>query len=196
MSSRNLEPKDNSSQIDKPGFLASTKNKILVAALAVVILFASLWIWKSVEINHLKKDSERRQQALKQRADEVLMQADMKYMKLIAKPYVWAVRTEMMKGNIDAVNLYANDMVKEKNFQSIMVADDKGVIVSSTDKKLEGKSFSSVGKNAYLTTDSTIVDKVNENTLAVSSPIMGFNKRVGTLVFNYTIEKADLSVKD
>ena len=192
MNNQSLETTGNSKQIDRPKTYVSKRNTMLIAALVILALFAGLWIWKSVQISNIKKDSAERQQALKQRADEVLMEAEMKYMKLIAKPYVWAIRTEMMRGNIDAVNLYANDMVKEKNFQSIMVADDKGTIISSTDKKLEGKDFSSVGKSAYLTTDSTIIDQVNKSTLMVSSPVMGFNKRIGTLVFNYTIQKAEL----
>src|SRR4051812_11552700 len=120
MSNQSRELTDNNKQIDTRTFFASTRNKILVAVLVVIALFSALWIWKSVEINTVKKESERREQALKRRADEVLMEADLKYMKLIAKPYVWAIRTEMMRGNIDAVNLYANDMVKEKNFQSII----------------------------------------------------------------------------
>ncbi|HSU51923.1 MAG TPA: hypothetical protein VLJ41_15060 [Segetibacter sp.] len=192
MNNQSLETTGNSKQIDRPKTYVSKRNTMLIAALVILALFAGLWIWKSVQISNIKKDSAERQQALKQRADEVLMEAEMKYMKLIAKPYVWAIRTEMMRGNIDAVNLYANDMVKEKNFQSIMVADDKGTIISSTDKKLEGKDFSSVGKSAYLTADSTIIDQVNKSTLMVSSPVMGFNKRIGTLVFNYTIQKAEL----
>ena len=192
MNNQSLETTGNSKQIDRPKTYVSKRNTMLIAALVILALFAGLWIWKSVQISNIKKDSAERQQALKQRADEVLMEAEMKYMKLIAKPYVWAIRTEMMRGNIDAVNLYANDMVKEKNFQSIMVADDRGTIISSTDKKLEGKDFSSVGKSAYLTTDSTIIDQVNKSLLIVSSPVMGFNKRIGTLVFNYTIQKAEL----
>ncbi len=40
----------------------------------------------------------------------------------------------MMKGNIEAVNLYANDMVKEKNFQTITVVNEKGMVISSTIK--------------------------------------------------------------
>lgn len=192
MNNQSLETTGNSKQIDRPKAYVSKRNTMLIAALVILALFAGLWIWKSVQISNIKKDSAERQQALKQRADEVLMEAEMKYMKLIAKPYVWAIRTEMMRGNIDAVNLYANDMVKEKNFQSIMVADERGTIISSTDKKLEGKDFSSVGKSAYLTADSTIIDQVNKSTLMVSSPVMGFNKRIGTLVFNYTIQKAEL----
>jgi len=113
-------------------------------------------------------------------------------LKLLAKPYVWAIRTEMMKGNIEAVNLYANDMVKEKNFQTLTVIDDKGMVISSTNKKLEGKPYSSIGNAAYLSTDSTVVNKVDDTALEVSSPVMGFNKRIGTLIFNYMPPKAEL----
>jgi hypothetical protein len=177
---------------DRVSFFSSTKNKILVAAGVIILLFAALWIWKAIEISNLKKENEKKETLLKQKANELLLQSDYKYLKLLAKPYVWAIRTEMMKGNIEAVNLYANDMVKEKSFQTITVVDDKGMVISSTNKKLEGKSYASVGNAAYLSNDSTLVNKVGDAALEVSSPVMGFNKRIGTLIFNYTPPKADL----
>jgi len=173
-------------------FFSSTKNKILVAAGVIILLFAALWIWKAAEINNLKKENEKKETLLRQKAIELLSQSDYKYLKLLAKPYVWAIRKEMMKGNIEAVNLYANDMVKEKNFQTITVVDDKGMVISSTNKKLEGKSYASVGNGAYLSNDSTLVNKVDDTAFEVSSPVMGFNKRIGTLIFNYTPPKAEL----
>jgi uncharacterized membrane protein affecting hemolysin expression len=177
---------------ERKSFFSSTKNKILVAAAIVVVLFAALWIWKAIEINNLKQEHEKKETLLKQKAIELLSQSDYKYLKLLAKPYVWAIRTEMMKGNIEAVNLYANDMVKEKNFQSITVVDEKGMVISSTNKKLEGKAYASVGNAAYLSNDSTLVNKVDDSTLEISSPVMGFNKRIGTLIFNYMPPKAEL----
>ncbi|MEJ7828434.1 MAG: hypothetical protein WKF91_09570 [Segetibacter sp.] len=173
-------------------FFSSTKNKILVAAGVIILLFAALWIWKAAEINNLKKENEKKETLLRQKAIELLSQSDYKYLKLLAKPYVWAIRKEMMKGNIEAVNLYANDMVKEKNFQTITVVDDKGMVISSTNKKLEGKSYASVGNAAYLSNDSTAVNKVDDTAFEVSSPVMGFNKRIGTLIFNYMPPKAEL----
>lgn len=173
-------------------FFSSTKNKLLVAAAIVVILFTALWIWKAVEIKNLKQENEKKESLLRQKATELLSRSDSRYLKLLAKPYVWAIRTEMMKGNIEAVNLYANDMVKEKNFQTITVVDDKGMVISSTNKKLEGKSYASVGNVAYLSNDSTLVNKVDAAALEISSPVMGFNKRIGTLIFNYMPPKAEL----
>ncbi len=177
---------------DRKSYFPSPKNKLLVASAIVVVLFAALWIWKSVEIKNLKQENEKKESLLRQKATELLSRSDSRYLKLLAKPYVWAIRTEMMKGNIEAVNLYANDMVKEKNFQTITVVDDKGMVISSTNKKLEGKSYASVGNAAYLSNDSTAVNKVDDNTLEISSPVMGFNKRIGTLIFNYMPPKAEL----
>jgi hypothetical protein len=85
-----------------------------------------------VEISNLKNEHEKNEALLQQKASDLIRQSDYRYLKLLAKPYVWAIRTEIMKGNIEAVNLYANDMVKEKNFQTITVVDDKGAVISST----------------------------------------------------------------
>ncbi len=170
-------------------FLSSTRNKILVAVCIVVILFAALWIWKGIEISNLKEENEKQQAGIRKQAEDFLSQTDTRYLKLVTKPYVWAIRTEMMKGNMEAVNLYANDMIQEKNFQMISVVDENGKVVSSTDKKLEGQSYTPVSGKTNLTTDSTVVDRIEENKVAIASPVMGFNKRIGTVIMVYTPEK-------
>ncbi len=163
-----------------------------MAAGVVIILFAALWIWKAVEIKNLKQEHVKRETFLQQQTSDLLRQADFRYLKLLAKPYAWAIRTEMMKGNIEAVNLYANDMVKEKNFQAITVADEKGIVISSTNKKLEGRPYASTENSASLSNDSSVVSQANNGAVSVSSPVMGFNKRIGTLIFNYMPPKAEL----
>lgn len=188
---QNIE-KNTTENADKSNFFASTKNKILVAASVIILLFAALWIWKAAELKNLKKEHEKKETLLKQKANELLLQSNYRYLKLLAKPYGWAIRTELMKGNIDAVNLYANDMVKEKSFQAITVVDDKGVVVSSTNKKLEGKPYASVANAAPLNSDSTVVNQTDNGAINVTSPVMGFNKRIGTLIFNYMPPKAEL----
>ncbi len=166
-----------------------TGKQLLIAVLVFVALLAILWTWKSIQINSLKKEQAKREQQLKEQTKTMLVNSDQYYLKLLAKPFVWAVRSEMMSGNLSQVNLYANDMVKEKNFQSIVISDNKGIIVTSTDKKLEGKDFSTVSKQAYLTIDSTIVEQIGASKLIMTSPIMGFNSRLGTLMITYSPRK-------
>lgn len=188
---------DNTSQPQSPNtdkkstakFFNSMRIGLLITSGFFIVLIAALLIWKNSEIASLKKESKKKEALIKQRADEVVELAHLNHLKLLAKPYVWAIRTEIMKGNIEAVNLYSNDMVKEKNFKAISVVNDKGIIISSTDKKLEGAFYSIIGKEQFLKVDSTISEKINENTILVSSPVMGFNKRLGTLILLYTIQK-------
>ena len=76
-------------------------------------------------------------------------------------------------------------MVKQRNFQSVMVADTKGLIISSTDKKYEGKNLSALQMDNYLGTDSTVVTKTADSLLVMASPIMSFNNKLGILITRY-----------
>ncbi len=162
---------------------------MLIIFLLAVILIAAIWIWKNGQISNVREEADREKQMVQNRAKTLIINSHKEHLKLLAKPYVWAVRSELMQGNINQVNLYANEMVKEKNFQSIVVANNKGIIISSTNKKNEGKEFTSIGKPESLSADTTAVEKINDSPLIMSSPIMGFNNKLGTLIINYKIEQ-------
>jgi ABC-type nickel/cobalt efflux system permease component RcnA len=73
---------------EKSSFYSSAKNKMLVAAGVVIVLFAALWIWKDAEIKNLKQEHDKRETSLQQQATDLLRQTDYRYLKLLAKPYV------------------------------------------------------------------------------------------------------------
>lgn len=167
---------------------ALSNKKILITIGIALVLLIALWIWKSVEVANVRRTAESNYQALKQQAIKSIVTSNEEQLKLLAKPYVWAVRTELMKGNINQVNLYADDMIKEKNFLLIAVANDSGIIVSSTNKKDEAKPFTSIGEAASLNNNNTMVENTGDSVLIVTSPIMGFNSRLGTLFIKYAIQ--------
>ncbi len=178
----------------------NTNKKWYIIIAVIIILLIVVWIWKSSEIGNLKNQSAIEIENTKKQAaiDRQTMQETTKrqivqsyeaHLKLLAKPYVWAVRAEMMRGNINQVNLFANDMVKEKNFQRIVIANDKGIIVSSTNKKDEGQPFATVGKEAGLSGNNTTVENLDDSILVMTTPIMGFNNRLGTLLIKYAIQQ-------
>lgn len=176
----------------KPDFFQSFiedrhRRGIFIAALIIILVISGLLIWKAMQIEQLKEQAKKDQDALWEQAQQSVLNAHIQHLKLLAKPYTWAARTEMIRGNMAGINDYANDMIKEKNFQRIIIADGNGKIISSTNKKFEGKEFTSVGKESYLTGDTTVVDKAGSNLLIVSSPIMGYNDRLGTLMINYSV---------
>lgn len=167
------------------------RKQILIAILIVVLLITFLWIWKIVQIKSIKNEYNKREQVLVQNSNMQIEKANRHFLELIAKPYVWAVRTELMQGNINQINLYGADIVKEKNLVSVMVANEKGLIISSTDKKYEGKDLKAVNLPNDLIRDSTFVDKINESLFVMTSPIMSFNSKLGTLIINYATKGSD-----
>ncbi len=167
---------------------ASGNTILLITCLIATGLIIGLWIWKSVQLSNIRKQSATEMQLLKDEVAKQIRQSEELHLKSIAKPLVWAVRSEMLKNNISQVNLYANELVKEKNFQKIVVTNDKGVVIISTNKKEEGKEFISTGKVDYLKTDTTSVANINDSLLIMSSPVMGFNNRLGTIIVTYTAQ--------
>lgn len=166
----------------------NANKKLLIIIGVAILLIAAVWIWKSVQMGNVEKKAENDRQTLKEEARKQIVQAHEAHLKLLAKAYVWAVRADMMQGNINQVNLFASDMVKEKNFQRIVIANDKGIIISSTNKKDEGQPFATVGKAAGLSSDNTTVENVSDSILIMTSPIMGFNNRLGTLLIKYAVQ--------
>ena len=175
---------------------AKANKKIFITIGVALLLIITIWIWKSIEINNIKAKAESVQLLIKKQAASQIIQSHESHLKLLAKPYVWAVRSEMMRGNINQLNLFANDMIKENKFQLIAVANDKGIIVSSTNKKHEGQAFSTIGRETGLTDNNTTVENVNDTILIMTSPIMGFNNRLGTLLIKYAIQPLVFQVKE
>ncbi len=161
--------------------------KFWVLLLITLILLAGMYFWKQIEVSKAKRDAEKEIEANELRVRHSVINAHEEHLKLLAKPIVWAIRSEIMTGNTGQVSLYSNELVKEKGFQQITIVDDKGTIVSATDKKNEGLSFSAIGKTALLHSNITIVENIGDTAFIVSSPVMGFNSRLGTLIMSYKI---------
>lgn len=161
------------------------RKALLVVVGIAVVLLGGVLIWKALQVNNIRHKAKEEQDLLKDEARIALVQAHKDHLRLLAQPFAWALRTELLAGNLGQANQYMTQIVQEKNIQSVELADAKGVVISSTDKKNEGRPYAAIGPAARLTVDSTLVDEVNDSTLVVSSPIMGFNSRLGTLVITY-----------
>lgn len=163
------------------GFSLSTfikKYPVLAAIICGLIAVAIVYFWKDIQMKKAKGEITRK-------ADEQLLQNNQDMLKLMCKPLVWSIRSEMLRGNMEQVNVFTTDLVKEKNFQFIHIVDPAGTIIVSTDKKLEGQPAEGKIDALALTTDSIMVMKKESNLLSVSAPVMGFEKRLATIIFYY-----------
>jgi hypothetical protein len=169
---------------------APRNQALKVVIIVALVLVAGLWIWKAIQVASVRKEARQENERVRQTAENIITETRAVHLQLLSKPFVWAVRSEMLRGNMEGVNLYLQDMVKEKNFERIQVADIQGIVVASTDKKTEGKPLTEGG--GALAVDSTMITKVGDSAWVVTSPIMGFNNRLGTLVIDYAAPKAKL----
>jgi len=103
---------------------------------------------------------------------------------LIAKPLVWSIRAELLRGNNEQVDLLIKDLVKEKNFQFIHIIAPDGNVILSTNKSFEGKSIGNKIDAALLVVKFPLVVQ-NQHALLVSAPIFGIDRQIATLVIGY-----------
>lgn len=189
MNDRSVSPaksyKDNMMPLDS--VKKGNRKIILVIAILSIVMLATIWIWKNIQINDINREAERKNELLREETSSIINKSHKTYLKLFVKPYAWAIRSELLTGNIKQVNLYSNEMVKEEDVLGVIVSNGSGVIISSTNKKNEGNSISGIAPSNYEKSDSIIVETINDSTLLVVSPIMGFNNRLGTLMITYRV---------
>jgi len=147
---------------------------VLFGLLAVVLVY----FWKEIEGNYQRK-------TIIEEATTQLQDNNLIMLKLISKPLVWNIRAELLRGNQEQVDLLMNNLVKEKNFQYIHLVDPDGNIMLSTNKQMQGQSLDSGIIWKALLNDSTVVLVDKANVITVVAPVMGFDKRLATLVISY-----------
>ncbi len=151
----------------------------LITILILVLVVAGMYMWKDVAVNSAKAQ-------LTKSANRIITEQNRSYLRLVAVPLVWAVRSEMIRGNYDQINQYLSQFVKEQNMKEIIVAKPDGIIVLATNKKLEGTSVTGVFPASVLQEDKTTVNSLEGGNIMVVSPIMGISAKQGILILLYT----------
>lgn len=97
----------------------------------------------------------------------------------------WAVRGELIRNNLDQVSQYLNELVKLKETERVVLINEEGKLLVSTDKKLEQAEGKEIYPAEVLQQRKiTIMSDVNGKKLLVV-PVMGLNARWATVVISY-----------
>lgn len=150
-----------------------------ITILLLVLAVAGVYVWKNVAVNSAKAQ-------VTESANRIITEQHKQYLRLVAVPLTWAVRSEMIKNNYDQINQYLNQFVKEKNMKEIVVAKPDGTIVVATNKKREGASVTGAFPPSVLQEDKTAVTTLESGDIMVVSPVMGLNSKQGILILLYT----------
>lgn len=161
----------------------------------IVVLVAAavgIYLWKLISENNLRRNMQDQRIVLTERAQFIMDNKTNDLLNLMTVPFVWAVRREMIRENYDQINEYLTQFVKNREIKKILVVDTNSIIVAATDKKQEGKPFSTYYQQEYLERTDINIANDSEGNIQIVAPIMGLNQRIGTLLITYMPEQLNL----
>lgn len=158
---------------------------LLVLALGAVGYF---WISKTSALKKQAKVFEEQKVAIIEQAEKSLQSTVQQHLEMMMKTFVWAVRGEMTRDNLEQVDQYFKQLVKTESIREITLVDKTGKILISTNKKNEGSTLpEEYAEQALRSEEVSIIDQTDKQ--IVSAPVMSLDSRLGTLVLTYHSER-------
>lgn len=174
-----------------------SRNKIFYIVIGLFVLASlAIYVAKDLEINrmnkaHVQEITEVKDSLAQEKVNlinqtrEIIKANNQQQLELMLSTFVWAVRAEMIRGNLDQVDQYFRQLVKAENIKEIQLVDPQGTIILATNKKLEEKPFEEYNSDEFLSQDNVLTVFAPDNTIRISSPVMSFNSRLGTVFMIY-----------
>jgi hypothetical protein len=177
---------DQPSSIEEPAKPGPTLGTRLLryTILVLILLALGIYIWKELAIQSLELKMEDQQTEMAKEQQEALDAQTRTMLQLTALPLAWAVRKEMMGGNLSQVDSYFRDFVRQEGVLSIFLIDQENKVALATNKKLETQPADQVISRAIQDAESVLIEK-SDSVFRMGVPIMSFNEKLGILVVDY-----------
>ena len=162
----------------------------LVAILILILIALGMYLWKVLAVRNLQEKMElQRTEMIQDRKDALDNQAG-EILRLSVLPLDWAVRSEMMRGNLSQVDDYFREFVQEAGVQTVFLIDSKNKVILATNRKLETQSGDRVVSSAIMEAEDAVIERT-ESRIRLGIPIMSFNEKLGILVVDYQVKRAE-----
>ncbi len=176
-----FEPLAKLPHMQLPGWYA------LVGVGIIIVIFA----WKVIAVG--KVESDMAKQLVSDRASMELQAreyADRQYNKeeeRFGQVLSWAVRSELIRNNLDTIDQYFSEVVKMRETEKVVLIGEDGQLLVSTDKRIEDAESGDIYPKEILSLrDITIKSDVDGKKLLVI-PVMGLNNRIATVIVSYNL---------
>ncbi|WP_316809669.1 hypothetical protein [Pedobacter agri] len=163
----------------------------LISLAASILIILSLWVSKSIERKAIIEISQRQSQLYKRTISARLDTTLKSQLLVFSKPLVWAIRTEVLKGDRKAVNTYLDQLATMQNFKDASVIDNYGVIIASSKKSEIGHLYSTFYNINFLSKDSARLNTQSGNSIIITSPIFERDRKVASLSIHYQLVNID-----
>ena len=174
-----------------PGFWHRYRLPIVVAVIGIAII-GWLYVSKGIAVRQAQDAVTQAQESVAAQRAEWDKQAEARQASMVKQslsqfgvPLAWAIRREMMGGNLDQVDQYVTDLVKLDGFEGVTVAKADGSIVVASDRRHLGAAFGSLYAERYLTAEQITAEETAPGQWLLVVPVMGLNARLGTVAIDY-----------
>ncbi|MBE0667651.1 MAG: hypothetical protein IH593_08250 [Bacteroidales bacterium] len=156
-------------------FILSCKFVLILLAIALVTVFIVL---KS-QMNTMEKEHLVQKNQIIYKYETKIDSLNTANIELTVKVFSWAIRSELIRQNIDAADQLMTAFVQEPNIQNVkLLNQENSMIIISTNKKEEGQEFEN--KELLRVDKTTLLKDLTQ--ITVVNPIMGLNKKLGVLI--------------
>jgi hypothetical protein len=157
-------------------FFPFVRKNLLVIILALVVVFT--YSWFSIKVKNIKSKNEEEKVRLITKFQHEKDSLNLKNLEFASRVFSWAIRSEMLRNNIENLNQLVTVFVQQSNADVVNIIDASNNIIISSDKKVEGTTFDD---NILANLTKTIVEQDVDKSI-IYTPIMGFNSKLGVLV--------------
>ncbi|MCB1950328.1 hypothetical protein [Nitrosomonas sp.] len=162
-------------------------------AFVLVGIIIFVFAWKVIAVSKVESDMSKKleseralvTQQAREHADKQYKKEEERFGQVLA----WAVRSELIRNNIDQIGLYLNDIVKQIDADRIVLISESGELLVSTDKRLEDVKGSDLYPQDVINVHTITIKSDVDGKKLLIAPISDFNKRVAVLVISYNQAK-------
>ncbi len=166
--------------LSTPSTTTRTTTFVYYGIIAVLVLLVGYLMYRSSD---QKKAFQRERDALQATVRQRQLANDKQQLMFGMKTFAWAVRNAMIQNKTGEINEYFNTLVKDRGIKEMLLVDDTGTVLISTNKKNQGIPFASRFPGELLQREA--VSFADKRPYELSAPVTAPNKRLGTLVMFY-----------
>lgn len=165
-----------------------TLHAVVIVALALGLI--ALAVARTIGISRVKRRAAEERAAVLRAATEALTAQTSALLRLSALPMGWAVRSALLKDDLTSVDTYLQRIVQERHVTGAALVGADGKVRLAGDRKLEKLSAAQAFPGVALDGQSPTL-AAGERDLRVVVPVMGYDRRLGVLIFSYARPTAD-----
>jgi hypothetical protein len=176
----------------KPGGMSQERRIALGLVVALLVVAVGMYGWKLATVDEVEKELAEVKAQQTEIHGQLINQAKQlddrrvkESLRLFSIPFAWAIRRELMVGNLDQVDQYMGELVQISGFKSAVLAKPDGKVIVASDRKKLIANFSGLYPEADLDSNEIRLEETSNGSLRAFIPILGLNRHLGMVVLEY-----------